>query len=174
MAKKRIISKKSSPSGKAQHDSEIRRAKRAVSAASTESSPPSSAPQPNLPASNAQAGDSLVAEPSAELVPGFMKRLLRAAAPPFTSADKADLSPPENAATEQSVLNLNLSANPLTELARRHVAQARKSLPHPAAATDDHCRQVLTSLAEARIRAAMQHSPNHNRPLSDSPIFDGL
>ena len=173
MAKKRTNRKKSPPSGKAKHDSEVRRAKRAVSAALAQGSSTPSAAEPNPPAVNAQAGDSFAPEPSAELVPSLMKRLLRAAATTFTPADDADHSRTEDAVTERSTLSLNLSADPLTELARRHIAQARKSLPHSAiAANEDHCRQLLTSLAQARIQAAMQHSPNHNSPLSDSPIFD--
>ena len=162
MAKKRTIRKKASPSGKTRHDSEIRRAKRAVSAASTRSPSSSSAPEPQPAASTAPA-------PPAELVPSLMKRLLRAAASPFVIDVEA--KPSQSAPTEK--LDLGFSGNPLANLARCHVRQARQFLPDLPASIDTHCHQLLTSLANARIQAALQHSPDRNHPLSDSAASNG-
>ncbi|MCK4849909.1 MAG: hypothetical protein KAT11_01090 [Phycisphaerae bacterium] len=163
MAKRRTIRKKASPSGKTRHDSEIRRAKRAVSAASTHSPSASLAPEPQPAASTAPA-------PPAELVPGLMKRLLRAAASPFVIDVEAEPSP--SAPTEK--LDLSFSANPLADLARRHVRQPRQFLPDPPGSIDTHCDQLLTSLANARIQAALQNSPDHNHPLSASAVSNGF
>ena len=160
--KKRTIRKKASPSGKSRHDSEIRRAKRAVSAASTRGPSASQAPDPQHPAA-------ISPQPPAELVPGLMKRLLRAAASPFVIDVEAEPSQP--APTKK--LDLGFSGNPLAELAGRHVRQARQFLPDLPGSIDTHCDQVLTSLANARIQAALQHSPDRNHPLSDSAASNG-
>ena len=98
-----------------------------------------------------------------------MKRLLRAAASTFVIDVEA--KPSQSAPTEK--LDLGFSANPLANLARCHVRQARQFLPDLPGSIDTHCNQVLTSLANARIQAALQHSPDHNRPLSDSVASNG-
>ncbi len=156
--KKRTIRKKASPSGKSRHDSEIRRAKRAVSAASTHSSSASQAPEPQP-----------AAVPPADLVPGLMKRLLHAAASPFVIEVEAEPSGP----TSIKKLDLSFSGNPLAELAGRHVRQARQFLPDLPGSIDTHCDQILTSLANARIQAALQNSPERNHPLPDSATSNG-
>ena len=155
MAKRRTIRKKASHTGEARLDSEIRRAKRAVSAASTPGSSASSGPEARHPASTA-------AQPPAELVPGLMKRLLHTAASPFVTY--AETEPSQSAPADQP--DLTFSANPLADLARRHV---RQFLPRLPGSIDTHCDQVLTSLAKARIQAVLQQSPDQNRPLSDIP-----
>ncbi len=160
--KKRTIRKKASPSGKSRHDSEIRRAKRAVSAAVSRRSSASQAPQPQPPAL-ASAG------PAAELVPGIMKRLLRAASSSFAPA--AEAKPSQSAPTEKVVLSF--PANPLADLARSHVHQAGQFRPDRSDSSDTHCRQILASLAQARIKNALQASPNNNQPLADSSVSNG-
>ena len=164
MAKKRTIRKKASHTGKARLDSEIRRAKRAVSAASTRGPSASQAPDPQHPAA-------ISPQPPAELVPGLMKRLLRAAASTFVTDAQPKHPQPRIAPADQPTLTF--SANPLANLARRHVRQARQFLPDLPGSIDTHCDQVLTSLANARIQAALQHSPDHNHPLSDSAASNG-
>ncbi len=165
MAKKRTIRKKASPSGKARLDSEIRRAKRAVSAASTRGSSASQAPDPQPPAPTSPG-------PPAELVPSLMKRLLRAAASTFVTEAQPKHPQPIIAPIEQP--ESSLSENPLSDLARRHVRQARQFLPDLPGSIDTHCDQLLTSLANARIQAALQNSPDHNHPLSDSAVSNGF
>ena len=158
--KKRTIRKKASSSGKAKHATEIRRAKRAVSAASARGSSASSAADAQPPAADAGL-------PQPERVPSLMKRLVRAVGSPFaSSAAEAGLSGARTSPAGQSALSV--SANPLADVARRHVREAVQFRPD-ISATDAHCRRILTNLAEARIYAALKPCPNHDHLLSDSP-----
>jgi len=159
VAKKRTTRKKPLSSGKAKHATEIRRAKRAVSAASTRGSLASSAPDAQ-PAGGA-------AVPQLERVPSLMKRLVRAVGSPFaSSAAEAGLSGARTSPAEKSALSV--FANPLADVARRHVREAVQFRPD-ISATDAHCRRILTNLAEARIYAVLKPCPNHDHLLSDSP-----
>ncbi len=158
VAKKRTIRKKTSRSGKAQHATEIRRAKRAVSAASTRASSPSSAPDSQPPAPTVS-----LSQP--DLAPSLMKRLLRAAASPF--APDPGISQLQTSLPDPSALTFFV--NPLADVARRHVRLALQFRPDLSDPTDAHCRRILTSLAQARINAALKLSPNHDHLLSDSP-----
>ena len=160
--KKRTIRKKASPSGKAEHATEIRRAKRAVSAASTDGSSASSSPEPQ-PAARVAA----VVQP--DRVPSLMKRLVQAVSSPFaSSAAEAGPSVARTSYADKSALSF--SANPLADVARRHVREAVQFRPD-LSATDAHCRRILTSLAEARIHHALKLCPNHDQLLSGSPSF---
>ena len=159
--KKRTTREKASTTGQNRHDSEIRRAKRAVSAALTPSSAASKAPNPQP--------STTTASPAAELAPGIMKRLLQAAASPFVMDVEAEPSVPAPA----EKVDLSSSSNPLAELAGRHVRQAGQ-FPHDMPGSLDlHCHQLLSSLANARIQAALRHSPDSNNPLSDSAVSKG-
>ena len=118
VAKKRNVHRKASRSGKDRRNSEILRAKRAVSAALGEKSFATPDPVPateNLPQIAADSS-------STPTVPTVMKGLVRVAAgfigrrsqPPVDTAEKDSLS----------YSSLFLSADPVAELARRHIRRS--------------------------------------------------
>ncbi len=149
MARKHTIRKKDLRSGKAQEDSEIRRAKQALSAAlssdaSVESSPANDSASSVEPALQSSSG---VAE--VEYVEG--RGLAKAFVTPARLGDHSAWA---------------LSGNPLTDLARRHVERVGQFQNSFSSPVDDHCRQVLSSRAKARVQLALRQPANQNRPFS--------
>ena len=165
MAKKRTIRKKASRSGKAQHDSEILRAKRAVSAALTQegqaianpaAESPSAAPappQPKVPLDVSVASNHLSSSSSAPRgLPSIMKGLVRAAA----GLVGHDVQPVADELPPLAQPSLTVSCNPLAELARRHASNPGKFLPGFAQHTDELCHHVLADLAKTTLQSSSQ------------------
>ena len=136
MAKERTIrKKKASRSGKSQHDTEILRARRAVSAALSDES-----------------SAALLPSDSPSGIPGIMKGLVRAAAGlvGHSSRPVVDEQPPPVYSA------LSVSADPIAELARRHISQSTESLTGLQDPTNRLCRQVLANMAQVRLDNLLQ------------------
>lgn len=160
VAKERSVrKKKASRSGKSQHDTEILRARRAVSAAlSAESS------ADPLPAGASAMSGPAQAEPPLDAdrlpvnssspagIPAVMKGLIRVAAGlvGHSSGSVTDDRPP---VVYSSVA---VSSDPLADLVRRHIARSGKPLIGPQDPTDRLCREVLANLAQVRLDTVLQ------------------
>ena len=145
--KKRTVQKKVSRSGKDRHDTEILRAKRAVSAALSDESSVALLPA-------ADASRKPAKSLSSAGIPGVMKGLVHAAAgllghgsPPV--AVEQPTPPPGHS-------SLSTYSDPIAELARRHISRSTTSLAHPERLTDQFCRQVLANLAQVRLDTVLQ------------------
>ena len=148
MAKKRTVQKKASDSGKSQHDSEILRAKRAVSAALNT--------EPTVTGS-AIAGASAKASTSGGIT-AVMKGLVRAAADIVGQGGKS--AGEEQPPAVDSVSTA--TANPLAELARQHIIQSSKSLSR-STESEKLCRKILANLARARLDSIEQNPSQTTR-----------
>ena len=132
MTKERTIRrKKASRSGKSQHDTEILRARRAVSAAlSVESS---SDPLPD--------GESPTPPPPMDVASDLAQAPASSSSPAGTMAVYSSLA---------------ISSDPLADLARRHIARLGKSLAGSEDPADTICREVLANLAQVRLDTVLQ------------------
>ena len=185
MAKKRTSRKKAPHPAKTQQDSEIRQARRAVSAASggqaqalsvSGGKTASGADQKKL-TSTASAGTSTDSaqrssaaspgESSVAGVGGVMKGLLRAAAGLVAGNAKPQPQDAKFAATDQSLSSL--PCNPLTGLARRHVGRIGRAPADDSAQLDQHSDRVLAKLARARLGAWLDESESE-RTTSINPL----
>ena len=154
MVKERTVrKKKASRSGKSQHDTEILRAKRAVSAAlSAESalSPPAQPCPPLDTASDLSPPPASSSSPAG--IPAVMKGLMRVAAGlvGHGSGSVADDRPPP------VYSSLAISSDPLADLVRQHIDRSGKSLAGSDDPTNRLCRQVLTNLVQVRLHTLLQ------------------
>ena len=178
MAKKHSIRKKASLADKAQHDSEILQAKRAVCAALTEEgsaepaaitkslrtieiSQPSQEPSLDVSIESEQRADgSSSPQRTTHGISGVMKGLVRVAAGLVGRGTGEAVDEPPAVIQMSSTISClkDASHNPLTDLARRHAFGPGKSPANSADRTDDIGRQVLANLAKTRLGTALESS----------------
>ena len=172
MAKKHSIRKKTSLADKAQHNSEILRAKRAVCAALTEedsagptaitkslttievSQPPQELSLDVSTESDQRIAGSSSPQQTTRGISGVMKGLVRAAAGLVARGDGEAVDKPPAAVQPSSTI----SCNPLADLARWHASGSGKAPVNSADQSDDIGRQVLANLAKTRFQAALESS----------------
>ena len=160
MAKKRTVQKKVSRSGKDRHNSEILRAKRAVSAALSEEF--SVGPGPvAAPAVTADSSRPAINSSSPAGIPTAMRGLVRMAAGLIGRRSE----PPADADRKPLAANSSLltSADPVADLARRHIQQSAKSLSRPQYPNEKLCRQILANLAQLRLDTVPHSNSKHTR-----------
>ena len=172
MTKKDNIRKKAPHSASSRHDSEIRLARRAVSAASggqaqalsASAGPGASANKPTATTAahtSATATAKSKTPTSAELSPArvgtVMKGLLRAAAGLVTRDARSGPHQAPAVATDQKLADL--SCNPLIDLARRHVSLASQFSADSSMRIAAQPDRVLAGLAQAHLRTWMNDSP---------------
>lgn len=135
-SKKSSVRKKKSSRGlQSPRDSEILRAKRAVSAALSVEAVPSEAAETAEAVSSSGSGS----------IGGVMKGLVRAAANIVGQGTETE----ETLGATYS--GLGVRANPLADMARRHITESSESLSRSGKKSEQLCRKVLADLARARL-----------------------
>ena len=151
MAKERTIrKKKASRAGKSQHDTEILRARRAVSAALGDESSAALLAQSSqkLPGNVAEGSSRKPANPSSPSgIPGVMNGLVRAVAGLVGHGSRPVVD--EQPLPVYSALSA--SADPIAELDRRHISQSSESPTGSEDPTSRLCRQVLANMAQVHL-----------------------
>ena len=155
VTKKRTSRKKAPHSGKTQQDSEIRRARRAVSAASGGQARGLSA-----------AGDKT--EAGADTAGPVLKGLLRAVAG-LVGSESAESVSKESQSRKSDESLSTLPCNPLTGLARRHVGRIGRAPADDSLRLDQHSDRVLAKLARTRLGAWLDESESE-RTTSINPL----
>ena len=159
MAKKRVSHSKASRSGKTKQDTEIRRAKQALSAALTDDV------SDNLSAAENSQNSAMHGKQSTLDSAGNSNDHL------VQQGDRSlGVGELAGASVRQSQLGVGLDwilpGSPLTDLARRHVqrvGQLQNALSIP---IDNNCRDVLRGLARKQLQVASQQVENKTTPFA--------
>ena len=173
MARKRNKSDDGLASAEARRKSEILRARRAVSSAAEAAKLPAVAETEIVQVStDDSASGPSSSTPFAQAVRNMVVGLFSSGDAPETQTETK--SGPKEQPVLKSRRSFKVSADPLGELARRHLSQAGGGAVGARSAEEHHCREILGEMARARIQSLLaDYKPGQLARLDEIPSVDG-
>ena len=173
MVRKRNKSDDDLTSVEARRKSEILRARRAVSSAAEAGKLPAvTETEVAQVSTDDTASDPSSSTPFAQAVRNMVVGLFGSGDAPETQTETK--SGPKEQPVLKSRRSFRVSADPLGELARRHISQAGVGPVGVRNAEEHHCREVLGEMARARIQSLLaDYKPDQLARLAEIPSVDG-